>query len=180
MAEMHVAIDGPVGTYATADPNLSGVYLYSIIDVPGSAALQNFYALYNPVNSGKTVIALGVTIESYDISTVMGAPSMRVFRTSSAPTGGTLISGGSINKFSTEFPNSVAQVFTGAFTATSVGSALIGFAPDEGAGSASPHSAGTTPGASFILRQGEGVFFQQPATGSSNQLWNIQMVWGER
>lgn len=171
-----------LATYQGADPAIAGVYLHAIVDTQGLAvANATYYVLFNPVGNTKIGIVEGVTIDCYTTGTVNPATSsMNVFKISSAPTGGTQIAQGSIQKFLTTFPNATLQVFVANPTVTTVGNSLIGFPPAIGGGSGNQSGASPTPGASFILLPGQGVAWQQPGTGNVNQLWNIQMIWAEK
>lgn len=177
---LNIGPSGQIPTYPGADPAIVGVYLASVIDAAGSTTAYNFYALWNPVSSTRIVIVEGVTLDNYIVGTVTSAPSLRVYRISSAPTGGTLVSGSSVNRFVTTFPDPQAQVYTGNPTVVTSGSALIGFPPALGAGnSGAVASASPTPGASFVLFPGQGVVFTT-ASGDPNQRWNIQVIWAEQ
>ena len=177
---LNIGPSGQIPTYPGADPTITGVYLVGIVDVPGSATAYNFYALWNPVSSTKTVVVEGVTVDNYITGTVTSAPSLLVYKINSAPTGGTLISGSAINKFFSGFPNSQAQVYTTNPTVVTTGLQLIGFPPALGAGnSGAVQSASPTPGASFVLLPGQGVVFST-SSGSTSQMWNIQVIWAEK
>lgn len=169
----------PSPTYAGTDPTFVAAYIHSITDVSGVVAANNYYVLYNPASSTHLVIVEGVTLEVIATGTVTSASSMLVYRISGAPTGGTQVTGPNINRFYTGFPDPQAQIFVGNPTVTTVGNPLIGFHSALGSASGANSDAAPVPAASFVLLPGQGVVWRQ-LTGSTNHMWNIQMVWGEK
>lgn len=60
------------------------VYNYTIIDVPGATAANNFLSVFNPPSSLRTLALLSLAIESYSTGSSPTANSMAGYRTTSA------------------------------------------------------------------------------------------------
>jgi len=195
MAEMRVGIDGasstalptaPANTSATpiyittvTNPSIKGSYVFSIGDVAGVAAANNFLTLYNPVGSGKT-ISLGAAYAS-SYSTAASAPTVdvNVFR-ATAVSGGTLQTNSTaLAKFQTAMPASIAEVRTGNPAAT-VGAQIANIPPSQGA-FVTDQFVAAAPAVypPFTLAEGEGVVWRQTAAGVTTTHWNFSVVWAE-
>src|SRR5690349_7683475 len=124
-----------IPTFTGVDPTWTGVYFHALVDAPGTTASNNYISVLNPTGSGKLAIALGFIAVNYSTTTVTGAQSMKVFRTS-AHSGGTDIAASSVNRFLSAFPNPVAQVKVGNPSATITNSTnpMLGIAPALGGG----------------------------------------------
>ena len=154
-------------------------YVFAIADVPGVVAANNYLSAFNPVGSGRIMIAVASNYASYAVGQTDVPQSMKVYRTTAA-SGGTLVTPQStIPKFVTTSVDSVVQIRTGNPTVTTVGNILLGAAPviSTGAGAANTASS-VPPGASFVMQPGQGLVFRSDA-GDIDQRWNIQLVWAE-
>lgn len=184
MAENSIRVEGMVPTSSGTMPvNVVTIpvntYTYGIWEVPGVVAANNFFSLFNPVGSGKTITIQRLTVTPYATAAQTVTNNMQSFRTSAA-SAGTLIAASAVNKLDTAFPNSVAEVRTGNPTVTTVGQAITAAAPALTNAAAGSSPIVTTPpgGDMFILHPGEGVV-HRTAAGAVAQLWNISMVWTE-
>lgn len=157
-------------------PRPRGVYLHSIAEVPGTVADQTFITLMNPANSGRSM-TLGTVALSYSNTSPATEPApMRGWRISAA-SGGTLIAAADIAKFNTLSPNSVAEVRVGAPTATFVYPVFNSPPPIDNR-SSNVHTVDIPPGATFLMRPGEGIALRKEA-GTTSAMWNITIVWAE-
>lgn len=173
-----LTVNGTIGTFATTNPAFIGVYSQSVIDAPGTVALNNYIALFNPVASGRLVLGLSLTASTYSTSTVSAAQSLIAIRIT-AQSGGTLVAAANVNRFDTNSVNPVTEVRIGNPSATTTGSAFVGFPPALGAGAQSPVTTVTPPSGTFgFFHPGQGFLVQVPV-GNANQLWDIQFTWAE-
>ena len=156
------------------------VYQQAVADVAGAVAANNFLTVYNPVGSGKVMFALQLNVSSYSIGATTVDSSLRVFRITSAPTGGTLIAPSSVARFNTLHPDPVSVARIGNPSATPVGELLVGIPPIISVGTGQSASASFAPpgGASFLSLPGEGLVFMT-SVGDIDQRWNVDFVWGE-
>lgn len=176
-----VGVSGTVAAYTVSNPATTGTYEFSIADVPGVVAANNFLSLFNPVGSGKTISFTGAFISSHVIAAVTNPSSLRAFRVTAA-SGGTLATNTTdVVKFATSQPTSIAQVRTANPTVT-LGPAFFSSPPIEAAAktsSATVHSVILPPGSTqFLLAPGEGLVLQT-TVGDTNQRWNFGIVWNE-
>lgn len=166
------------GTYPIIDPSWTGVYFHALVDSPGTVAANQYLSVFNPVASGKIIIALGLTAGSYSGGTVTGPTSMRAGRITSS-TGGTQIVASAVNRFSTAMANPVSIVRIGNPTVVSAGTPLIGITPVIGPGANVGAVVIPPPGPAFAALPGEGISFSVPV-GDVNQFWNLQFIWAEK
>jgi len=172
-------VSGFITASLVKDPSVTGVYVFSLAEIPGVVAATNHLALFNPIGSGKNVIFGGAFISSTSASGSTITDPMRGFRA-------TLISGGVLQadsasaKFVTANPDPVAEIRTGNPAATLDGamfnsppaiSATTGVTPVH----AVPVPGGTGP---FLLVPGEGMVMRT-AVGDVDQRWNLSVVWAE-
>lgn len=170
-----------IGTYGVLSPGISGVYLFSINDVPGVVAANNFLTLTNPVGSGKTIFMPYVAVSSYAATGTASVNNSLIISMATGVSGGTDGSA-SIISFSDSYPAPSGVVRSGNPTAT-VGSPLIGVPPAIISGSGvsvtllasleANAAAGTkalTEGNSFLLRT---------TAGDTDQRWNFTIAWLE-
>lgn len=160
------------------------IYSYSLRDAPGVAAANRFLSLFNPLASGRTLILLGVKVETYSVAIAVARNSLRLVRTTAASVG-TLRAAADINKWVTADPNAVAEVRTANPTITAAAE-VDAFGPNENV-----TAAGTT-GVSrrecnpdplwgeFRLPSGEGVALDQTIAGDVDQTHDLKIIWAER
>lgn len=161
-----------------------GIYSFSLRDAPGVAAANRFLSLFNPLASGRTLILLGVKVETYSVAIAAAKNSLRLVRTTAASVG-TLQAAAAINKWVTADPNAVAEVRTANPTITAAAE-VDAFGPNENV-----TAAGTT-GVSrrecnpdslwgeFRLPSGEGVALDQTIAGNVAQTHDLKIIWAER
>lgn len=158
------------------------VYNFTIIDVPGAVATNNFISVFNPVGNIRQMSLLSLAIESY-ATTNTGTPnSMAGYRTTAA-SGGTLIAASSVTKYITLQPDTTAEVRINNPTITLLGTGIPvapATPPFSGGGGASGTTA-FTPASSAALAEilpGEG-FVMRTLAGDPAQRWNISLTWLE-
>lgn len=175
-------LTNPVSTVTVRSPSVTGLYVFSIADVPGVAAANTYISLMNPIGSGKTISFGGTFVSSTTAGGTTVTSPMRGIRITAA-SGGTLASATDIAKFVTADPNSVAQVRSGAaVSVTPVGNTFFFNSPpaiSATVGSTAVHAVVNPPGSgAFLLVPGEGVAIQT-ASGDTDQRWNLSIAWGE-
>ena len=153
-----------------------GVYLHSIAAVPGMVAEQTFITLMNPVGSGR-VMTLGTIALSYsNTSPATVVDPVRGWRIS-AHSGGSLVAASGIGKFSTTMPNATAEVRVDNPTITKVYPVFNSPPPIDNR-SSNVHTVEIPPGATFLMRPGEGIAINK-LSGTTSATWNITIVWAE-
>lgn len=192
MAQLNVNVDNPtalpvnvnlgssaVSTISVRNPAIKGVYVFSISNIPGVVAANNFMSLFNPVGSGR-VLSFGSAFIS---STASGGTSvvepMRGFRITTA-TGGTLQATLATAKFITSDVDPLAEVRIGN-PAVTLGPAVFNSPPVISAtvGSTNVHVIPVPGGLQpFTLAPGEGIVLRTNA-GDVDQSWNLSLVWAE-
>jgi hypothetical protein len=183
MGQQSINIDNssalPIPMYSLMNPTYKGVYVFSISDVAGVVAANNFLTLFNPVASGKTLIYGGTFISSYSVAAItLTANSMRGFRVTAA-SAGSLQAASAISKFQTVFPNPAAEVRIGNPTVTAT-SAISSSPVQVGNGvTGAVHAVLAPPGSgAFTMAEGEGLVVQT-ASGDVDTRWNLSIVWAE-
>lgn len=193
MAEKRVIIEGmypdmvypgistnPLPVIITPNPQIDGTYIYSIANVPGTVATNNFITLFNPVGSGKSVVVGGMFISTVAAAGTSATQPTRIHRISAAPTGGTLVVAADIFKFNTANPNPVSVLRINNPTVT-LGPAASNTPPPVtiGAGGGQfVHEVDPPTGTTVLLAPGEGVAINN-AAGDTAQRWNISLAWAE-
>lgn len=161
-----------------------GVYSFQLVDQAGVAAANNFLSLFNPAASGKVVILLEASVESYSVAIAATKNSMRLTRITAASVG-TLQAATAINKFQTSDPNPASEVRTGNPTITAAAE-VDAFGPNEvitaaGSNAISRRKMELRPEwGEFTLIEGQGVAFRQTIAGDVDQTWNLKLSWVER
>lgn len=178
----NVAITGqPLQFYMVQNPSLDGAYVFSMAELAGVVAANNFMTLTNPVGSGKIIVFAGAFISSFIVGdTGATITSMRGYR-ASAVSGGTLAAQNTIGKFQTSQPDPVGQIRSGTVTAT-LGNALFNSPPFIGAAKSSVpfvHQVPIPPqGGLFTLVEGESMVLRTEV-GDVDTRWNLSLAWGE-
>lgn len=167
MAELAVKSD-PTGA--------RGVYLHSIAEIQGTVADQVFMTVMNPASSGRTM-TLGTVAVSYSNTNPSTEPApLRGWRIS-ASTGGSLVAPANIAKFITSTPDATAEVRVTNPTPTYVVPLFNSPSPIDNR-SSNVHTVEIPPGATFLMRPGEGIAIRKEADVTS-VFWNITVVWVE-
>lgn len=183
MAQMQVGVDNsitlPIYTVATTNPSIRGSYVFSIGNVAGVAAANNYISLFNPAASGRVIAFGGAFISSVAGGGTSITNAMQGFRITAA-SAGTLQASSAVAKFSTSSPNPSAEVRIGNPTVT-LGAQVFNSPPviSSTVGSTAVHQVAVPPAAGpFILTENEGVVLRT-AAGDVDQVWNLSIVWVE-
>jgi len=192
MAQLNVNVDNTVGvpvnvttgasivsTTSVRSASIKGVYVFSISNIPGVVAANNFISLFNPVGSGKTVSFGSAFISSTAAGSSSETEPLRGFRVTTA-TAGTLQATSATAKFITSDIDPIAEVRTGNPTVT-LGAAVFNSPPVISAtvGSTNVHVIPVPGGlAPFTMAPGEGIVLRTSA-GDVDQRWNLSIVWAE-
>jgi hypothetical protein len=178
--DVNIVTSSPIlSTTSVRAPSIKGVFDFSLANVAGVLAANNFLSLFNPVGSGKLVSFGSAFISSTAAGASAETEPMRGFRITTA-TGGTLQAASTIAKFITTDAAPVAEVRIGNPTVT-LGAALFNSPPVISAtvGSTNVHVIPVPGGlAPFILAEGEGIVMRTNA-GDVDQRWNLSIVWSE-
>lgn len=156
----------------------TGLYVFSLQRQDSLVAGKNFITLLNPAGSGK-FLTLGAFFISYMATVASPAYPMRGYRTTDAPTGGTLAAASEICKLDTQLPDSVAVIRSGN-PACTLGPAFfnspVGTVKDTVSG---VHDVDAPVGFNpFLVRPGEAVVLRQDI-GAVGHLWNVSILWRE-
>lgn len=176
---LDIRSDGSINTVSGV-PDGSKFYVATLADAPGVVASNNFLSIFNPVGSGRNLIFFSSITIPWATASTNVTVSMNVYRTTAA-SGGTLQSAANIGRFVTADGNPVAEVRTGNPTVTTSGLSLLATPPaitTSGSGASPSAVSATNPAASFVCTPGQGIVWNT-ASGSTGQLWNIQVVWCE-
>lgn len=173
-------VAGTVATYSTANPAILGAYVFSIPDLSGVVAANNFASLFNPVTSLNNLHVTTIGINSTTVGAASETAPMRGYRITTA-TGGTLQTNSTaVAKFRTADPDTLVEIRTANPTVT-LGAPLFN-SPAALNGNVSPtppHTISLPDGTgSFILAPGEGIVFRTTA-GDVDQRWSITFAWAE-
>lgn len=168
----------PLYTTAAPNPAVAKTFVFSLGNITGVAAANNFLSLFNPVGSGKSVFFGAAYISSEAVAASTNSEPMNLFRITSA-TGGTLQAASAIGKFQTTMADPTAEVRIGNPTVT-VGAQLSNTSPPVGNQVTVPIHVVTVPAVAppFILAPGEGIVFRA-LNGDTDQRWNLSIVWSE-
>lgn len=172
-------INGYRGTFSVANPAIRGSYDFSISNVAGIVAANNYISLFNPVGSGRVVAFGGAFVSSAAAGATSITEPMRGFRITAA-SAGTLQGPSAIAKFNSANPDAACEVRIGNPTVT-LGAAIFNSPPtiSGSVGSTAVHAVAVPPAAGpFILAPGEGVVLRSEA-GDTDQRWNLSIVWVE-
>lgn len=192
MAEQRVSIDGmspglyagsstnPLPIIETANPQIDGVYSYSVANVAGAATPVTFMTVFNPVGSGKLMSVAAIFNSTVAAAGTSATQPTRIYRIFAAPTGGVVGTAADVFKLDTSYPNPTADYRSGN------PSVVLG---PPGANTPPPVTTGAGGGqfvheiespltAQTIIRPGEGIAVHNTA-GDTAQRWNVTMVWAE-
>jgi hypothetical protein len=163
------------------ESSLTGVYGYSLADANGVVAANAFLSIFNPVGSGKLLIAASAGISAYVVTGTPTPPlsSLHVHRITAA-SAGTLVADSDVFKYMTSDPDPIAEVRIGNPTVVE-GPRIFCFPPGVNSSfDASRHQIAPTLGlGGVVLAPGEGVVFRTDS-GDTEQVWNIDVTWAER
>lgn len=160
-------------------PSIDSVFVFSVGNVPGVVAANNYLSLFNPVGSGKVLSFGSAFISSMTAGGTTVTDPMQGFRITAA-SAGTLQAASASAKFVSSEADPVAEVRTGNPTVT-LGAQLFNSPPAISSTTAStnvhiiPVPGGLQP---FTLAEGEGIVLRT-AVGDADQRWNLSIVWAE-
>ncbi len=199
MAEHRVSIDGGVDSngnivrplpvslpasspfYPSSNPSITGAYLFSVENLVGVAAPNVYLSIYNPLGSGRNYATSGSFVSCAAGGAAGSTRSMRVYRITGAPTGGSVQAASTVCKLNSLYRDTNADIRIGGPTVT-LGPAFSNTPPPvtSGAGGGQyVHGIEIPPGSPpFVLAPGEGVAFHN-VLGDVDQVWNITIAWAE-
>ena len=156
-------------------------YAFGLNDTPGLVAANNFISFFNPVGSGKIMLAIQGIVNAYSVGVSSNTDSVTARYITSA-SGGSLIDPGLIYPLRSDWPNPALEVRTDnpSVTLSPAYGTLANFPPpiSSGVGGQSSGVATTPSAAGVPFLPGEG-FVYRTAAGNVNQRWNMQFVWAE-
>lgn len=153
-------------------------YLYSLNDVAGVAAANNYFSVFNPVGSGYIHIAFELIVSTYAAGVTASQNSL-VSRRITGHSGGTLVTDSAVERFVTAHPNPKTEIRFGNPTVTGSGGPLAVVPPVISTGTGTSNtSLAAPPGASFLLTPGQGLVFGT-AAGDTDQVWNFTYLFSE-
>jgi hypothetical protein len=161
--------------------DLNGVYSFTLQDIAGVAAANNFACLFNLGASTDTAIVLSVTLGRYSNAAATTSNSIVLFRVTTC-TVGTLQATTAINEFTNSFTAATMEVRTGNPTTTNA-AAVYAWAPCHAITAAGTTGCDNNTYAlpfRLLLAPGEGVVFRQTVAGDTDQRYSLTIVWGER
>lgn len=161
-------------------PPPRGVYLVTLLDVPGVVASNNFFAVMNPKNSGILHQAIQFRCGNYATGSSTTPNSIAGYRTT-AQSGGTLYDNTQANRSATAMPDPLSQILTGNPTVVRLNSTPLFFKEppiSTGAGNGGGPAFTSPPNSDSFYQQGEGLVINT-AAGNVNQVWNIGYIWAE-
>lgn len=187
MAENKVFVEtsatAPVLTASAPNPLIKTAYVFSLGNIPGVVAANNFISLFNPSGTGKTVSLGAAYVSSFAITAALSPAPMNGFRITTA-TGGVLQTNSTaVTKFQSTMTDSVCEVRTGNPTCT-IGPQIFNASPvvtaggSAGAGLLQTIAAAPSVYPPFTLAPGEGIVLRTTA-GLVATLWNLSLVWAE-
>lgn len=177
--DVNILTSAILNTTAARSPSIKGVFVFSIGNVVGIAAANNYLTLFNPSGSGKILSFGSAFISSMAAGGTTVTDPMQGFRITAA-SGGTLQAASATAKFISSEPAPIGEIRTGTVTAT-LGAQLFNSPPAISATTGStnvhiiPVPGGLQP---FTLVEGEGIALRQ-ATGDTDLRWNMSIVWAE-
>lgn len=155
-------------------------YSYTMIDVPGVVATNNFVSILNPANSTRVMAFVNLIANAYATTTSQTAASMGIYKATNV-SGGTVDST-NIARFNTQLTTSVAEVRIGNPTLTR--NKLVLYIPppiSSGTGVTTSTSELVTPVSvtnTLLLYPGEALC-ATTLSGNTNQVWNLNFAWVE-
>lgn len=155
-------------------------YAYAIHDVAGVVAANNFVSFFNPVTSGKIVLAIQALVTTYAVGASSTASSM-IVRFVTAASGGSLVAASDIYRLRSDWGDPSLVVRTGNPTVTTKYSHSLATFPPPLSTGVGGNTAGvaTAPAAGGVpFLPGEGFVYHTDA-GNTNQRWSIQFIWAE-
>ncbi|APC46412.1 hypothetical protein HWB05_gp150 [Streptomyces phage BRock] len=167
-------------SFAVPNPMLTGGYVYSMEQHPGSVTAHNHLSLTNPTGSGKTILIAGVFISQVTIGAVSVTDALRGWLATNVA-GGTLQPTNTIGKIRSTMPNPAGQIRTEGMTAT-LGAAWFNSPTLQATGASTfgfIHQVPATVAAGTLtLLPGESTVIRTES-GSANTLWNLSIAWSE-
>jgi hypothetical protein len=161
-------------------PPARGIYVVTLMDVPGALLSNNFLSVMNPKGSGIRHETIDARLGSYSIGASMTGTSMGAYRITSH-SGGSLYDKTTVERADTGMLDPISEVRSGNPTVVRLNNTPVLFkAPvlSTGAGNTTAADVSTPPGLSVLAHEGEG-FVANTAAGNTNQMWNLTYIWAE-
>lgn len=169
-----------VAAYPITNPVITGGYVFSMAQHPGSVGPHNHLSLTNPTGSGKTIIIAGVFISQVTTGAVSVTDPLRGWLATNVA-GGTLHTTSEIGKVRSTMADPVGVIRSEGLTAT-LGAAWFNSPTLQATGSSTfgfIHQVPATIAAGTItLLPGESTVLRTES-GSTNTLWNLSIAWSE-
>lgn len=165
-----------------ADRHIASGYIYSLAELPGVVAPNNYISLFNPIGATRVAVLSGIFVSySLAIGTSITTP-MRGYRVSTA-SGGTSVDttevAGNVAKVQTSYPDPVVEIRKDNPTVT-LGPALFNSPPPTQKDTNFVHDINLPSGLlPFTLRPGEGIVLRTEAS-LTDAFWNLTLVWAEQ
>lgn len=165
-----------------ADRHIASGYIYSIAEVPGVLAANNYISLFNPSSSTKVAVLSGLFVSyALPIGASISTP-LRGWRTT-AHSGGTSVdmsaAAGNVAKVQTIYPDPLCEIRIDNPTVT-LGPACFNSPPPTQKDPNYVHEVDLPTGLlPFTLRPGEGFVLRTDASLTEVR-WNLTLVWAEQ
>lgn len=162
-----------------AERHIASGYIYSVAEVPGVLAPNNYLTLFNPVGNTKVGILSGFFVSySLTVGTSITTP-MRGWRITAQPTGGSVVPNSDIAKVQTIYPDATLELRISGPAAVLDG-ALFNSPPPTQKDTNFVHEISLPSGLlPFTLRPGEGIVLRTEAS-LLDARWNLTVVWAEQ
>lgn len=165
-----------------ADRHIASGYIYSLAELPGVAAANNYITLFNPSSSTRTAILSGIFVSySLTIGVSITTP-LRGWRISAHSGGTSVDTSGSANnvaKVQSIYPDPLCEIRKDNPTVT-LGAPLFNSPPPTQKDTNFVHEISLPSGLlPFTLRPGEG-FALRTESSITDARWNLTIVWAEQ
>lgn len=175
---VNVTAPNPLPVIVTTGNTFTGLYSFSISDLPGVVGTNTFVTLMNETGSGKIFQVSSIAVSSYIASGTSTTPNSMLVQQIINSSGGTLQNQANIARLDRTMPAPVGAVRTAnpsVFTAAQI----ISFPPPTTVGAGNDvNRVVAVRDNGLVLRPGEGIRFYTIA-GTAAQNWNIEFSWGE-
>lgn len=176
---VNVTSPNPLPVVVTTGNTFTGFYSFSISNMPGVVAANNFVTLMNETGSGKTLQVFSATVGSWISGGATSATSTSMIcQQIISSSGGTLQNQAAIARLDRTMPAPTGAVRT-ANPSVLFAAEIISFPPPIGVDTGnSLNRIVSTQDSGVVLHPGEGIRFFT-TVGSVNQFWNVAFSWGE-
>lgn len=157
-----------------------GVYVFGMVDVPGTVTANAFFSVMNPAMSGIRHEVVDLRFGLYSIGNVSSPNSLAGYRIT-GHSGGSVYSPATVEKFAPGMPNPLSEIRISNPTVTGKASTPLVFKSAiiaVGGGNTSATDLPVPQGGSFDAFQGGG-FVAMTAAGDPNQRWSFNYTFAE-